>query len=148
MDETVRPLLRLKHLCGIDGRDRGNQPDSKFTETLHSAAHSRSCFSLSWSPGGTPPEKGGLGLLASGGGDGKIIIWQIYVPQTSTNDMANGDEKPKARMIPIAAMRDAHGVSDVNCVGWCLREDGRGVGMLASAGDDGGVRVWRVAGDD
>jgi len=127
-------------------RYRGNQPDSKFVETLHTTAHSRSCFTLSWSPGGISKDKGGLGVLASGGGDGKIIIWQVYLPQAE--GLVNGDEKPRARIIPIGAIRDAHGVSDVNSVAWCLREDGKGEGMLASAGDDGGVRVWRVVEDD
>ena len=48
-------------------------------------------------------------------------------------------------LIPVAAVRDAHGVNDVNSVGWCVREDGRGHGLLASCGDEGGVKVWRVA---
>lgn len=47
-------------------------------------------------------------------------------------------------MQPIAAVREAHGVSDVNCVAWCVREDGKGEGMLASCGDDGSVKVWKV----
>lgn len=105
--------------------DRGSNPDSLFEEIIHTAAHSRSVFSLSWSEG-----KDGLGLLASAGGDGKIIIWQITEGVT---------------IQPIAAVRDAHGVSDVNSVAWCTREDGRGKGMLASCGDDGSVKVWRVA---
>lgn len=45
-------------------------------------------------------------------------------------------------------MRDAHGVSDVNSVAWCLRVDGKGQGLLASAGDDGSVRVWRVVAEN
>ena len=65
-------------------------------------------------------------------------MWQVTLP-------TEGEDR--ARIEPIAAMRDAHGVSDVNSVGWCLREDGKGRGMLASAGDDGSVRVWRVVSD-
>jgi len=141
-----RPFYHPSRRDSADG-NRGNQPDSKFVETLHTAAHSRSCFSVSWSPGGLPADQGGLGLLASGGGDGKIIIWQISLPPPAEG-LSNGDEKPRARIAPIAGMRDAHGVSDVNSVAWCLREDGKGLGMLASAGDDGGVRVWRVVSDD
>ncbi|ORY21257.1 putative cytosolic iron-sulfur protein assembly protein 1 [Naematelia encephala] len=116
---------------------KGHNPDSLFEETLHTSAHSRSCFSLSWATGGLPEDQGGRGLLASGGGDGKIVIWQVYVsPQSG-----------KAELQPIAAMRDAHGVSDVNCVAWCVREDGKGAGLLSSAGDDGSVKVWRVVAD-
>lgn len=39
-------------------------------------------------------------------------------------------------------MSSAHGVSDVNTVAWCPRtgyED-----LLATAGDDATVRVWKV----
>ncbi|KAK4685225.1 cytosolic iron-sulfur protein assembly protein CIAO1, partial [Tremellales sp. Uapishka_1] len=108
----------------------GHQPDSNFTETVHTSAHSRPCFSLSWAAGGAD---GGLGVLASTGGDGKIIIWQASIPE--------GEEG--IQISPVAAVRDAHGESDVNCVAWCVREDGRGKGMLVSTGDDGGVKVWQ-----
>ena len=127
---------------------RGSLIDSTYAESLHTSAHSRSCFSLSWSFGGISSNDGGLGLLASSGGDGKIIIWQIVTSQLTEH--AKDDRKyaipmqPAPAITPIAAMRDAHGVSDVNSVAWCLRKDGKGQGMLASAGDDGSVKVWRV----
>jgi WD40 repeat protein len=92
-------------------------------------------FTLSWTSGGIPTDQGGLGLLASGGGDGKIIIWQITRREEGIT------------MEPVAAMKEAHGVSDVNNVAWCKREDGKGVGMVASCGDDGSVKVWRVVSD-
>jgi WD40 repeat protein len=131
---------------------------------VHQAAHSRACFSLSWTPGGLPESDGGLGLLASAGGDGKIIVWQVTVATPSETEPApephvhshgsgtcNHDHstpgKPNVKLEPIAALRDAHGVSDVNSVGWCVREDGKGQGMLASAGDDGSIKVWRVVAD-
>ena len=117
---------------------RGQQPDSHFVETVHVAAHTRSCFSMSWSSGGMPEEQGGLGLLATGGGDSRIIIHQI-----SSSDGSLAGKNIAVSVSPVAAAREAHGVSDVNCVNWCLREDGKGQGMLASAGDDGSVRVWR-----
>ena len=143
-------FLNLEHESSliVDGR-RGNQLDSQFVETFHTSAHSRSCFSLSWSPGGRSVDSGGLGILASGGGDGKIMIWQIYSSQSGGPAEGDGVAESRSRvgMTPIAAMRDAHGVSDVNSVAWCLREDSKGQGILASAGDDGGVRVWRVVAD-
>lgn len=42
----------------------------------------------------------------------------------------------------LATLADAHGVSDVNCISWCPREGYED--MLATAGDDCAVRVWRV----
>lgn len=54
-------------------------------------------------------------------------------------------------MEPIAFVDGAHGVSDANAVAWCQREDEQdeetqqaGHGLLATAGDDGSVKVWRV----
>lgn len=155
MDDTLPAGVTLEAFgCGRESElsprseydplmSRGHNPDSRFEETLHTAAHSRSCFSLSWSPGGLPEDQGGLGLLASSGGDGKIIVWQVKGPPPV------GDGDPDAtqqglKMEPIAAARDAHGVADVNCVAWCVREDGKGRGMLGSVGDDGTIKVWRV----
>ncbi|WWD21771.1 hypothetical protein CI109_106258 [Kwoniella shandongensis] len=122
---------------------KGSQPDSPYEETLHIVAHTRSIFSLSWSPSPSSSSSGSdsdLGLLASAGGDGKIVIWQL------TSGEGEGAERVK--IAPIAAVRDAHGVSDVNSVGWCVREDKKGLGVLSSAGDDGSVKVWRVVSED
>ncbi|CAK9779745.1 WD40 repeat-like protein [Cutaneotrichosporon oleaginosum] len=95
-------------------------------EVSHTAAHAGAVFSLAWGPG-----PGTEGLLASGGADGRIIVWEI----------AGG------RLVPIAGAREAHGVADVNGLGWNVREDGKGTGILASAGDDGSIKVWRVVAD-
>ena len=105
-----------------------------FTETSHIVAHTRSIFSLAWRPGG---------YLASAGGDGKIIIWKTAVQDGASE----GSAAPPLTMRPIAAVRDAHGVHDVNSVNWCLREDDLRQGLLASCGDDGGVKVWRMVAD-
>jgi WD40 repeat protein len=138
------PLLRLPFLAPREQPTEisGNQTDSPLTELSHISAHSGACFTLSWSQNniGLPESQGGLGLLASGGADGRIIIWQLATtPKTASTGMSG------MRITPIAAMRNAHGVADVNALNWCLREDGKGSGMLVSAGDDGSVKVWRVA---
>jgi len=134
------PLALDARVQRVRAHDSGNNPDSLFKEVLHTSAHSRSVFSLSWSHGGLATEQGGLGLLASAGGDGKIIVWQLSKPDSLASDTITIE--------PIAAVRDAHGVSDVNSVNWCVRAGGKGEGMLASCGDDGGVKVWRVVGED
>lgn len=130
-------------------RHSGANPDSSLVEIFHTAAHSRSCFSLAWTTGGVSTSTGGLGILASAGADGKIIVWQI-----SSLDSDGGPKeaevkgrKPQVKITPVAAVRDAHGVADVNCVTWLQREDGAGQGVLASCADDGSVKVWRVVGD-
>lgn len=141
------------HIC-LTTRS-GHHPDSPFVELLHTAAHSRACFSLSWTEGGLPREQGGLGLLASCGGDGRIIVWQITeavkegatAAAAAVPDSEGNSEQARVTLAPVAAARDAHGVSDVNAAHWCPREEGKGRGLLASCGDDGSVRVWRVVSD-
>jgi WD40 repeat protein len=108
-----------------------------------------------------------LGLLASGAGDGKIIVLELFKAITPPvqDGQRNGDgaaeasapstaaekrarDVPQVKAVPIAAVRDAHGVADVNCVSWLERDNGRGAGVLASCADDGSVRVWRVVADE
>lgn len=115
----------------------GSNPDSEMVEVVHTSAHRGVCYSLSWGTGG---EEGGAGLLASAGGDGRIIVWQIKAVE--------GEGCLAAPMIaPVAAMKEAHGSADINSVVWNIRADGKGAGMLASAADDGSVKVWRIAQD-
>lgn len=133
-------------------RRTGTQPDSAFKEILHTAAHSRSVFSLSWSApypsaeSTSSTDSTDLGMLASAGEDGKIIIWQLTVPPSSSPSSKETDNE-QISIKPIAAQKHAHGVNDVNSVAWCMREDKKGWGMLSSAGDDGSVKVWRVVKD-
>lgn len=42
----------------------------------------------------------------------------------------------------IACVNEAHGVHDVNSVSWCPREGFED--LLATAGDDCSVKVWRI----
>lgn len=61
------------------------------------------------------------------------------------------DEAGKIGVAPpahrlIASLESAHGVYDVNAVSWCPREGQ--ADLLASAGDDGATRVWRVEGSE
>ena len=82
--------------------------------TILPKAHDRAIYSVSWSKSG---------LIASTGGDGKIVIYEEV------------DGKWR-----IKAVQDiAHGVCEVNCVIW-----GRPENTLWSAGDDGLVKQWRL----
>ncbi|EIW68121.1 hypothetical protein TREMEDRAFT_33145 [Tremella mesenterica DSM 1558] len=125
----------------------GSNPDSQLIETLHTSAHSSPCFSLSWGMA-SKDDSNNLGLLISAGGDGRIIIRQITKSTRSSQNISSVDQDTSRQsgisMNPICAIKDAHGVSDVNCVAWCDRQDGRGKGMFGSVGDDGGVKIWRV----
>jgi len=92
--------------------------------------HPRPIYSCDWlkfemTPGGA--------LIASGGGDNHIRVFQQCSHGESWSCVADVD--------------DAHD-GDVNCVAWCperLADGGCSAGavLLASAGDDGEVILWR-----
>ena len=52
--------------------------------------HDRSIFSISWSK--AKSDEGSLGWLASTGGDGKLIVWNISVSHPSFFSILNGAE--------------------------------------------------------
>ncbi|KAL4252994.1 putative cytosolic iron-sulfur protein assembly protein 1 [Abortiporus biennis] len=93
--------------------------------------------SLSWSKG-IKTEDGSLGWLASAGSDGCVIVWEIKEHRSE-----NADIKPSLSYRILAKLEGAHDVFDVNCVSWCPRRGFEDV--LATAGDDGHVKVWRIA---
>ncbi|KAJ2926802.1 hypothetical protein H1R20_g10315, partial [Candolleomyces eurysporus] len=91
----------------------------------------RSVYSVAWGKG--KQSEGGLGWLASAGGDGAVRVWDVQEPEAGSVVL-----KPKL----VASYPEAHGVYDVNCVSWNPRpglED-----VIATAGDDGSVKIWRV----
>ncbi|KAJ7601057.1 WD40-repeat-containing domain protein [Mycena floridula] len=89
--------------------------------------HGRSIYSVSWAVG----RSGSLGWIASAGGDCSVRIWEIS---------ENPDSTLAHRL--IAQLDSAHDVHDVNAVVWCPRPEFQDI--LATAGDDGAAKVWRV----
>ncbi|KAK7683489.1 hypothetical protein QCA50_013323 [Cerrena zonata] len=104
--------------------------------------HKGSVYSISWTPGkhdSTAMEEDGqerLGWLASAGGDGIVIVWEII------EQIPSGSEKPKLTTRRIAQLNAAHDVFDVNSLVWCPRSGLENV--FATAGDDGHIKVWAV----
>ncbi|KAG6329960.1 hypothetical protein ID866_9131 [Astraeus odoratus] len=105
----------------------------KFVHQLK--GHERSIYSISWGIG-RGLSSGKLGWLASTGGDGRINVWEIADPseQPGTESMLNSKL--------ITSVSSAHDVSDVNSIQWCSRPGFEN--LLATAGDSGSVKVWRV----
>ncbi|GAA5977932.1 hypothetical protein JCM11641_004337 [Rhodosporidiobolus odoratus] len=135
-------------------------------------AHERTIYSLDWQKGGLGEVEGGLGRILTGGGDGRINVFQMSEPTSPSS--------PPTHAL-LQTLEDAHGISDVNHVSWCTlspsraaatlraleggdevdpdaaqdeedspatkkdEEDPRWAGsrnMFASAGDDGTVKIW------
>ncbi|KAH7922901.1 WD40 repeat-like protein [Leucogyrophana mollusca] len=107
--------------------------EHKWECALELKGHERSIYSISWGKGKTGEES--LGWLASTGGDGKINVWDIREPPESSTGRVLSHKL-------IATLSSAHDVSDVNSISWCPREGFED--LLATAGDDGSVRVWKV----
>ncbi|KAJ3052476.1 hypothetical protein HK097_006210 [Rhizophlyctis rosea] len=85
--------------------------------------HSRTIYSVSWSKLND--------LVATCGGDDAVKIVEVATSQDGSSTQTR----------VAAEVVRAHGQADVNCVRWCpLREY---ADLLATAGDDGVVRVWR-----
>jgi len=91
--------------------------------------HGRSIYSIAWSKG----SKDLVEWLASTGSDGIINVWSI----TAVND---GPSPLEVSL--IASLPDSHGFYDVNAVSFCIRNGLES--YLASVGDDGIAKVWRV----
>ncbi|KAF9050703.1 WD40 repeat-like protein [Hymenopellis radicata] len=95
-----------------------------FKEALTLSEHERAVYSVSWGKGKGKSE-------TSTGSDGMLKIWEISEHEGSIQH----------RM--IASTNDAHDVYDVNTVAWCPRDGYED--LLGTAGDDGVVKVWKVA---
>ncbi|ORX55168.1 WD40 repeat-like protein [Hesseltinella vesiculosa] len=103
------------------------QPVWKTVSTL-SGVHDRCIYSVAWSKVHNH--------IASAGGDNVI---RVLAKDSETLD----DNAPSWNV--VASVKNAHGVHDINAVAW-FPTDKHG-DWLASVGDDGVVRIWRLIAD-
>lgn len=127
--------------------------------------HTRAIMSIDW--------RYGLDLLASGGADDTVCIFaKGESPDTAssmTPEHASASAPPAASAVPpaggvkqplegkaggwvLAAQQLAAHDGDVNCVRWCPVPHTSSSALpsshtLATAGDDGLVKIWRFAPD-
>lgn len=102
--------------------------------------HDRTIFSVAWGEG----QAGSLGWIASASSDGQIIVYQVDVSLPSLPSLLKSQEGGQSteEAQVLGRTTSAHGVYDINSVAWCVR---KGLGnYLASCGDDGSVKVWKV----
>ncbi|KAG9099073.1 Cytosolic iron-sulfur protein assembly protein, partial [Ceratobasidium sp. 370] len=129
-DKTIRIW---KHVAS----DSDIRSPGDWRPTLYWEAHSRPVYSISWGKSKStdladPVDH--LGLIASAGGDGRIRIWKI------------SERESNLTYTELCSYDNAHGDSEINCASWCPRPNMYGV--LATAGDDGVVNVWKVSVSD
>ncbi|KAF9522709.1 WD40 repeat-like protein [Crepidotus variabilis] len=119
--------------------------EHKWECVLVLTGHDRSVYSVSWGPGKDDKRKGKegehLGWLATTGGDGKVMIWEVEEPTVKEGETPSMSKPPDHRL--VACLNAAHDVHDVNSVVWCPRKGYED--LLATTGDDGHTKVWKIA---
>ncbi|KZS89270.1 WD40 repeat-like protein [Sistotremastrum niveocremeum HHB9708] len=116
-----------------------NSSDQRWECVKVLKGHERSVYSVSW--GHAPSFAADAGWIASTGSDDRINIWSIKALTNPTSHV------PLVEL--IASREDAHGIYDLNAVAWAPHTTtGEMEGVLASCGDDGVVRVWKVVKND
>ncbi|KAF8056674.1 hypothetical protein FPV67DRAFT_1678045 [Lyophyllum atratum] len=79
------------------------------------------------------------GWLATTRSDCSIRAWELSEP-TAEEEPVKSITPPKHQL--IASINSAHRAYDVNAIAWCPRPGFPH--LLATAGDDGATKVWRV----
>lgn len=143
-DQTLKIWKRFMpgNAVGIITPRRG-EPVWKCVGTV-AGQHERCIYSVSWSKV--------HGWIASVGADNKIRVFQVadagaQVEGKLTEDQQKALNEPGVLLEAhkVAEVNEAHGTSDINSVAWYPNEDHGD--WLASGGDDGSVRIWRVVRD-
>ncbi|CAG8487749.1 7761_t:CDS:2 [Ambispora gerdemannii] len=138
----------------VDGNIGKHRVDPKWKCMCTLSGHHQRCiYSVSWSKV--------HGLLASGSADNMIRVFErvssstITIPDNTTDIVSgtmnnfdnatisnnNDSNDDTLNYTVVASISSAHGVADVNCVQWHPSEIHDN--LLASAGDDGIVRIWK-----
>ncbi|KAG0305142.1 cytosolic iron-sulfur protein assembly, partial [Dissophora globulifera] len=145
-DETLKIWKRFVpgNALGIVTQRRG-EPIWKCVATVV-GKHERCIYSVSWSKVN--------GLIASSGADNTIRLFEVKdaTAPVGTEGRLTAEQQ-KALNEPgvlfeadkVADVRKAHGTSDINSVAWYPNADHGD--WLASGGDDGSVRIWRLVRD-
>ena len=103
--------------------------------------HDRCIYSVSWSKV--------HGIVASAGADNTIRLFEA-TPSTAgaaTSDVIASTNEPGTLFDVhlLTSVQSAHGTNDINSVAWYPNEEHGD--WLASGGDDGSVRIWRLLKD-
>ena len=133
--QMIKDKQNNKNSNNGDGGDMGITSDGlwKCVGKLPSAHHKQPIYSVHCASSRT-----GHGRIVSGGGDDAINIYREVVVNNSGSNNVSNDEAPL--FVTEITVRKAHD-GDVNCVRWHPLDGS----LLASAGDDGLVKIWKFS---
>lgn len=125
----------------------GNKEPEWRAATTLSGYHSRSVYSCDWltalpaatSDGGVDDDDhddNNVGLIATGGGDDAVCVFGLDASRDAEATGQDGTSGERYRQ--LLRHEGAHR-GDVNCVAWNPKR----WGVLATAGDDNTVRIWK-----
>ena len=121
-DKTVKVWVRKE-----DHLTNGNSHSALYSAHASvSGYHDRTIYSVDWSADG---------YLATGSADNCIKVFSVS-GATSEAECTVSDQRCRL----VCSIPEAHLNADVNCVRWHPRNPE----ILASAGDDGVVKLWRI----
>ena len=134
--------LTIKKLHEIDA----GSIDTSLVTTI-SGNHERTIYSIDWSPSGPDlarPEShtaNSSSMIATAGGDNIISITHVRQQATDTQCQSKPESKSNSLECSLAYRIQGHEL-DVNCVRW---RPGIWPPVLASAGDDGLIKLWTLS---
>jgi WD40 repeat protein len=113
--------------------------------------HDRAIYSIAWGKG-----RDGGEMLVTGGGDDALCVLSVNLDTggghqappaaSAAGGVQARPEDGTASLRVLGRVPSAHG-GDVNCVAWSTFSTGDEAGsLLASAGDDGAICLWRTMG--
>ncbi|KAJ1679156.1 Cytosolic iron-sulfur protein assembly protein, partial [Spiromyces aspiralis] len=121
-------------------------PDAKSwacVYVLPPSIHKRPIYTVSWNSASAPSDSD-LGLIATGGGDNILRIFAVTSsPPDSDEQYQQGDGTTDEKGLAVRLVeefKNPHGLLDINCVAW--NPNPQYSNWLATAGDDGIVRIW------
>jgi WD40 repeat protein len=115
-----------------------------------SGYHNRTIFSIDWAPylpSSSDIRSNGCGYIATASADNSICIFAVEQATTPGAALENGEETATGGgggsvSCRLECRKEQAHPCDVNCVRWHPKEGN----LLASAGDDGCIKIWRFEG--
>ena len=127
-DSTI--VIWRRNVPYANGGDTADAPAWVADKSIREKHQGRPIYGVAWS-------HAPRGLIVAAGGDNSVRVFREMVGKAGSDA-----SKATAEFEEIASVLNAH-EADVNCVRWCPTVPE----IFASCGDDGLVKIWKVAFD-